>query len=397
MSWFIYKFIGKNNNNEYYHVLKNKNINEIRYNIKNNRTQVPFINEGNHIINYDITLIKELNVKSKNDALIQFNNFINTINSSKKNIDENYENNQNNQNNKIKNSLIYIFDLIDKLDINDTTKQSYKNLTTTIFKIHNGDINNNITFDMIINDIDEFIKKLIKSYSNVSTQREIIVKLLRIAKLLDFDKNIIEKLTKIMYEYQDKHLDEQDKKRTQEINIQRDDLISKSLSLYNDNNISFMIYLILNIHIYYPKRDDYKNIKIIYDNFDENINDDNENLKILINKYNDYDGLYFKNNYTFVIINYKNAKSYGLDIFTIDDNNMKKIIDKSFVEYPDRDIFYHNEKNKAYKSVSNIFRKNLGISLNDIRKILTKEMGVYTAKTQLKHSANISRTYYKRK
>jgi len=388
MSWYIYKFIHKDTGQENYQVLKNKNINEVRYNIKSNRTKVYFINDNSDISKFNIKLFKELDVKSKNEALLQLNHNIKNRNKDSEN--KNYK----------KNSLNYIFSLIDKLEIYDTTKTSYKNLITTIFKIYYGNIQETNTFDIILNDFDNFIIKLQQQYNNVSTQREIVVKFLRIAKLLEFNKEIIEKLTKIMYEFQDKHLDVQDEKRLEEITITRDDLITKSKELYDSGKISIMIYLILNIHIYYPKRDDYKNIKVIYDNKFDNIynenKDDDENIKLIKEEYNDYDGIYLKNEYTFIITKYKNAKSYGFDIFTIEDNNMKKIIDESFEEYIDRDLFYHNEKGNAYKSISNIFRKYLQISLNDIRKILTKEQGTFEAKKQLKHSAVISRAYYKR-
>lgn len=396
MAWYIYQFIHKDNGEEHYSVLKNKNINEVRYNIKSNRTKVSFINDGSEIGDYNIKMFQELNdVKSKNEALLQLNSII-------KDIDKN-KINKSNENINQKYTLNNIFKLIDDLEIGDTTKTSYKNLISTIFKIYYGTIQGGNTFDIILNDFDIFIEKLQEQYVNVSTQREIIVKFLRIAKLLDFDKNIIEKLTKIMYEFQDKHLDVQDEKRLEEITITRDDLIKKTKELYDDEKISLMIYLILNIHIYYPKRDDYKNIKIIYDNTFDNIyneiKDDDENIKKIKKDYDDYDGIYLKNVYTFIIYKYKNVKSYGLDIFTIEDNNMKKIIDETFdsEKYTQRDLFYHNEKGNAYKSVSNIFRKYLDISLNDIRKMLTKEQGTFEAKKQLKHSSAMSRAYYKRK
>src|SRR6056300_1260609 len=117
MSWYIYQFIHKDKGEEHYSVLKNKNINEVRYNIKSNRTKVSFINDGSEIGDYNIKMFQELNdVKSKNEALLQLNSII-------KDIDKN-KINKSNENINQKYTLNNIFKLIDDLEIGDTTKTS---------------------------------------------------------------------------------------------------------------------------------------------------------------------------------------------------------------------------------------------------------------------------------
>ena len=178
-----------------------------------------------------------------------------------------------------------------------------------------------------------------------------------------------------------------------EINITSKKLIHNANKLYEDEKISSMIYLALLIAIINPKRDDYHNIKVIYNSIIPN----DDAIETLKKKYPDYDGYYIKNTYTFIITDYKNSKKYGADIFKIDNSKLKEVIDKTFEEYPERDLFIHNEKGNAYTTLTNIIKEHLNISLNDLRKIYTKEQGSKKAKDDLKHSYATNRAYYARK
>jgi hypothetical protein len=372
MSYYIYKFTHLNNSNIKYFPIRNKNINEIKYNIRCKRLKIDI----DDVNNYTIEQLQQLKATNKNDAVIEFNNYMNKNNNKKKIPLDNLDG---------------IIKKINELNIADLTKKNYIQFATNIFKIYYGFISATYSFDKIVKDISNFLSKMKDLYSNITTQREYIVKFLRIVKLLNYNKKIVDDITEIMYEYQDKHLTLQDKKRLFDTTpCTREDLLKKIKDLFYNNEIDEMILLILSTHILYPKRDDYKNIKMIYDDIDEDeiINDENITEK--------YDGVYIYNKNKFIIMKYKNSKTYKNDIFTVDNEFLLNVINECSELYPDRDLYYMNSKKEAYKSVSNIFRKYLGICLNDVRKILTKEKGIYKAKKELKHSANTSRTYYKR-
>jgi len=371
MSWYIYKFKHNDKAEILHFPIKNKNINEVRYNIRSGRLRIAI----SDINDYQIIQLSELSATKKNEALIEFNEIM----SKSLNQEEKEDNLKN------------IIKKINKLEIEDLTKKSYIDFATNIFKIYFGSINNLHSFGDIVKDKKVFIDKMKSKYSNITTQREYIVKFLRIVKLLEYDEETINNITEVMYDYQDKHLDEQDEKRKIEITITREELITKSRELFDNDEIDLMTLLILLIHIIYPKRDDYKNIKMIYNNRsdEELIND--------VNIQENYDGVYIVSKHKFIIMKYKNSKKMKEDIFNIEDPFLMSIIGYTIIEYPNRDLFYHNSKGIAYKSVSNIIKKYLDVSLNDLRKIYTKDVGTYKAKEMLKHSATTSRTYYKRK
>lgn len=369
MSWFIYEFKHNETEISQYFPIKNKNINEVRYNIRSKRLKIAI----GDIENYKIIQYKELTAKTKNEALLEFNSIMNS------------------NDNDIEDNLPNIIEKINELKIEDTTKKSYIDFISNIFKIYFGIINSNNSFSEIVKNRDIFITKMEEKYDNITTRREYIVKFLRIVKLLEYDKETIESLTELMYKYQDSHLDVQDEKRLEEIIITTEDLLRKVNDLYDKEEIDEMTLLILITHILIPKRDDYKNIKMIYDDRSDEELINNEEIK------NKYDGVFIVKDNKFIITKYKNAKTYKEDKFIIDNPILLKIVEECNELYPERDLYYHNKNGEAYKSVSNIIKKYLDISLNDLRKIYTKEKGTYEAKKQLKHSATTSRAYYKRK
>ena len=49
-----------------------------------------------------------------------------------------------------------------------------------------------------------------------------------------------------------------------------------------------------------------------------------------------------------------------------------------------------------YKTLGSIIKRELGITLNDLRKVYAKETDVYTSCKQLRHTIETHHTFYKR-
>jgi len=376
MGFHIYKFSYNDNTNIFYKLLKNKSLNDVKKNIRGGRLK---IEELNGIEKWNIEYVEEVDKDNKKDAEIYFaDKYLNKVKEG------------------CENCLIGIIKHIQsKDDLSALSVKTYINNTKLLFKIYYDKEDYNNEIEPIINNIDKLKDKIDEKINNITTKRQLWVMLVWISKIdyLKIDDDKKEAILKMMYDVNDKHIEKIKEDSQFEMNISSKKLIHKATKLYENKEISSMIYLILLLAIINPKRDDYHNIKVIYNNIV--IND--EAMKTLKEKYPNYDGFYIKSSYTFIITDYKNAKKYGDDKFIITNEKLKDVIDKTFKDYPERDLLIENQKGTNYTTLTNIIKQHLNINLNDLRKIYTKEKGSYEAKKDLKHSYNTNRSYYSRK
>jgi hypothetical protein len=256
-------------------------------------------------------------------------------------------------------------------DTSDITKLTYKNNIKMAFKVIDAE-----DFDEIIKDIEGYKLKMEERYKDVGTQKALIVIIGLIYKYINGkdDNRIME----ILNEKDDKIFERQEMRRKEVIEIERDEL--RGLIRLKED---IMIKLILKLTVEYPRRDDYSNIKII--------REDNE-----IKDMEEYDGYYNKNEYKIILRKYKTAKvNKKDDIIIIKDKELKEIIDETFNKYPDRKLLIEKRNGERYKLLGDIVKKELGITLNMMRKILTKELGTSMASKELGHSKLVSQIYYK--
>lgn len=362
--WFIYKI--NINNTEFLKVLKNKEIKQIKYNIKHGKLKINGF-DPSEIVVCKIQLVKSFDTRLEAEA----------------GINDNFNNE--------------IIDKINKLEIKQITKNNY-------IAFHNKLLNSfNIKDVSSLFDVDSDRLKIMfnEKFTNPTVKKEMVVKLLRFTKLITDNYEIINNFTSLMYDFYNDHLDFQQTKSKYIIDVTRSDL----MDIINNLDINILLLLGLYCHVLMPKRDNYKSVKIIYD--DKCF----EDLKTKKDFENYFDknpsqesGFFLYNLKKFVIISYKNAKKSGIDFFDISQFNndeswistFNSVLNKSFEIYPNRVYLIENSKQLPYVTLSKIIKDNLKVSINDIRKIYTKEVGSFVAKKTLKHSFLTSRTYYQR-